>query len=193
MTFDPSIMTRKCQYNCSPTQSPEAITTGFSLPIGWMLLLIHFIYDVTSNNLLQTVSPSYQPLLRVIFIQPTLLNNNVHTGPLPIVCLPFLNSLVRLLTVRTSLCSARPWCTGTHDGLLMRQESCFLLTWLPDDGSTQPVGDPWGHFQSHPDLIIPKKRAETKPWQYDFLVCLLKWSRLNMESHRKPLKVLDTA
>lgn len=126
MTFDPSIMTRKCQYNCSPTQSPEAITTGFSLPIGWMLLLIHFIYDVTSNNLLQTVSPSYQPLLRVIFIQPTLLNNNVHTGPLPIVCLPFLNSLVRLLTVRTSLCSARPWRTGTHDGLLM--EAGVLLS-----------------------------------------------------------------
>lgn len=58
---------RKYQQNCLLTQYPEAIATSFSLPISWMSFLIHLIQDVTSVNLLQTIPPSYQPLLRVIF------------------------------------------------------------------------------------------------------------------------------
>lgn len=94
---------RKYQQNCLLTQYPEAIATSFSLPISWMSFLIHLIQDVTSVNLLQTIPPSYQPLLRVIFIYPTLLNNNIYTNPLPILGLPFLNPLVQMLKVSTTL------------------------------------------------------------------------------------------
>lgn len=152
---------RKYQQNCLLTQDPEAIATSFSLPISWMSFLIHLIQDVTSVNLLQTIPPSYQPLLRVIFlfIQPSLTTIFTQIHFQYWVCLSWTHWSRCWKWALPCLCSAKPWHTGTHDG----QEPCFLLTGLPNDGSTQSVGDPWGHFQGHSDLVIPKKRAETRP------------------------------
>lgn len=144
------------------------------LPLAYLLdkAFRQFHPDTTLINLQQFPPTTSHSREWFFFCQVSLTNNAVHTEPRPIIGLPFQNSLAQWMTVSV----ATPWHTR-------KQEGCFPLTCLSNNGSTQSMWDPWRHFQGHSDLVIPTKRTETRPWWYDYLVCLLQLFWLH---YRKP-------